>query len=253
MKMTTTKWVMLLIALGMAVCVTMVAIVIIVWFFGLGNVGVDGWLPVYSIEQTASVHPGFLRTTVTSGTSVFVSDYDEYALQLQDVEPKNAIGRGPIGGRMVYTIPGQKPTDYIAVDEGSEMPAYAVYRNSQLPPFDWRHAKFQTMEYTAPMGPAAHKRTTDPALIEEVVSAMRDGTPIPPSSLAAGSVSNLYGVWLNSDQLPGLIYFPKVYAEPSGPVYLSESVVMVSANAYQWTEARWVPAGPLFTKWLQTP
>jgi len=250
--MSTKKW-LLLIVLGMAVCVTMVAIVCVAWFFGLGRAGVDGWMPVYSIEQTPSAHPGFLRTTVKSGTSVFVSDYDEYALQLQDIEPKNAIGRGPIGGRMVYTISGQKVTDYIAVDEGSEMPAYAVYRNTQLPPFDWRHAKFQSMEYTAPMGPAAHKRTTDPALIEEVVSAMRDGTPIPSSSVVRGSVSNLNGVWLNSDQLPGIIYNPKVYADPSGRVYLSESVVMVSANAYQWTEARWVPAGPLFTKWLQTP
>jgi hypothetical protein len=254
MKMTTkNKWVMLLIALGLVGCVAVVAILCFAWFFGLGRAGVDGWMPVYSIEQTASAHPGFLRTTVTSGTSVFVSDYDEYALQLQDVEPKNAIGRGPIGGRMVFTINGQKPTDYLAVDEGSEMPAYGVYRNSQLPPFDWRHAKFQTMEYTAPMGPAAHKRTTDPALIEEVVSAMRDGTPIPTASLAAGSVSNLNGVWLFSDQLPGMIYYPKVYADPSGPVYLSESVVMVSANSNQWKEARWIPAGPLFTKWLQTP
>ena len=103
---TKTKW-LILIGVGMAACVTMVAIVVIAWFFGLGNFGVDGWLPVYRIEQTASAHPGFLRTTVTSGTSVFVSDYDEYALQLQDVEPKNAIGRGPIGGKMVYTIPGK--------------------------------------------------------------------------------------------------------------------------------------------------
>jgi hypothetical protein len=253
LRMTTTKWVMLLIGLAVAGCVAMVGIVIIVWFFGFDKPGVDGLLPVYSIEQTVSAHPGFLRTTVTSATSVFVSDYDEYALQLQDVEPKNAIGRGPIGGRMVYTIPGQKPTDYIAVDEGSEMPAYAVYRNTQLPPFDWRHAKFQAMEYTGPIGLTSHKRTTDPALIEDVVSTLRDGTPVPSSSLAAGSVSNLYGVWLFSDQLPGLIYFPKVYAAPSGPVYLSESVVMVSANPNQWTAARWIPAGPLFTKWLQAP
>jgi len=104
--MSTKKW-LILIALGMAVCVTMVAILCFAWFFGLGNFKVGGWLPVYKIEQTASAHPGFLRTTVTSGTSVFVSDYDEYALQLQDVEPKNAIGRGPIGGKMVYTIPGK--------------------------------------------------------------------------------------------------------------------------------------------------
>ncbi len=249
---TKTKW-LILIGVGMVACVTMVGIVCVAWFFGLGNFGVDGWLPVYRIEQTASAHPGFLRTTVTLGTSVFVSDYDEYALQLQDVEPRNAIGRGPIGGNMVFAIPGQKVTDYIAVDEGSEMPAYAVYRNSQLPPFDWRHAKFQAMEYTGQIGITSHKRTTDPALIEDVVSTLRDGTPAPSSSLAAGSVSNLYGVYLYSDQLPGIIYYPKVYVDPSGPVYLSESVVMVSANAKQWTETRWVRAGPLFTKWLREP
>jgi len=109
------------------------------------------------------------------------------------------------------------------------------------------------MEYTEQIGVTAHKRTTDPALIEDVVSTLRDGTPVPSASLASGSVSNLYGVWLFSDQLPGIIYYPKVYVDPSGPVYLAESVVMVSANAKQWTEARWIPAGPFFTKWLQTP
>jgi hypothetical protein len=246
------KW-LILIAVGMALCVMMVAILCIAWFFGLGNVGADGWLPVYTIQQTNSAHAGFLRTTVTSGTSVYVSDYEEYALQLQNVEPTHAIGRGPIGGKMVYTIDGQKATDYIAVDEGSEMPAYAVFRNTQLPPFDWRHAKFQAMEYTGTIGITAHKRTTDPVLIEEVVSTLRDGTPIPSSSLAAGSVSNLYGVRLFSDQLPGIVYYPKVYADPTGPVYLAESVVMVDVNPNRWKEARWIPAGPLFTKWLQTP
>ena len=250
--MSTKKW-LILIALGTVGCVAVVAILCFAWFFGLGNVGADGWLPVYKIEQTPSAHPGFLRTTVTSGTSVFVSDYDEYALELQNREPKNAIGRGPIGGRMVFTIDGQKSTDYIAVDEGSEMPAYAVYRNSQLPPFDWRHAKFQAMEYTGEIGPTSHKRTMDPALIEDVVSTLRDGNPVPSSSLATGDVKNLYGIYLFSDQLPGMIYNPKVYADPAGPVYLSESVVMVSANSNQWTEARWIPASPLFTKWLQTP
>ena len=249
--MTTKKRVMLLVVLGIAGCVAMVGLVLV----GLLAIGVDPvrYLPVYTTDQSASAHAGFLRTTVTSGTLVYVSDYEEYALQLQNVEPTHAIGRGPIGGKMVYTIDGQKPTHYVAVDEGSEMPAYAVFRNSQLPPFDWQHAKFQAMEYTGTIGVTAHKRTTDPALIEEVVSAMREGIPIPTASLAAGSVSNLNGVWLNSDQLPGIIYYPKVYADPSGPVYLSESVVMVSANSNQWAEARWVPAGPLFTKWLQTP
>ena len=44
-----------------------------------------------------------------------------------------------------------------------------------------------------------------------------------------------------------------VHADPSGPVYLSESVVMVDKNTNQWMAARWIPAGPLFTKWLHGP
>jgi len=250
--MSTKKW-LLLIVLGMAVCVTMVAIVCVGWFFGWGSLGVEGRLPLYKTEQTASAHPGYLRTTVTSGRMVFVCDYDEYPLQLQDLEPKNGIGRQPVGGASVFAIPGQKVTDYIAVDEGSEMPAYAIFRNIQLPPFDWRHAKFQSMVYTGPIGRGARPQVTDPALIEDVVSALRNGNPLPSLALSTGSVSNLYALWLYTDQLPGLVYGPKVYADPAGSVYLSESVAMVSTNPKQWAEARWVPAGPLFTKWLQTP
>ena len=52
------KWLML-IALGMAVCVTIVAIAVILWFMGVGdNIGVDRSLPVYTIDQVASAHPG---------------------------------------------------------------------------------------------------------------------------------------------------------------------------------------------------
>jgi len=220
---------------------------------GLGNMGVDHRLPVYTFEQTTSTHPGYRRTTITSGTAVYVNDYDEYALQLQNTDPTNAVGRTSFGGGKICAIPGQKPTDYVAADVGSEMPAYEVFRNSQLSPFDWRHGKFQAMEYTGPIGRTAHKRTTDPALIEDVVSTLREGTPITSPSLVAGSISNLYGVYLFSDQLPGLIYCPEVYTDPAGPVYLAESFVMEKADSKQWTEARWIPAGPLFTKWLQTP
>jgi hypothetical protein len=41
MRMSTKKWLML-IALGMAGCVAVVAILCFAWFFGLGNEG--GWL-----------------------------------------------------------------------------------------------------------------------------------------------------------------------------------------------------------------
>jgi hypothetical protein len=246
------KW-LILIALGIAVCVTMAAGAFIAWFMGLGDMVTDQTLPVYTHGQVPSTHPGYRRTTITCGTSVYVNDYDEYALQLQNPDPANAIGRAPFGNAKVCAIPGQEPTAYLAADVGSEMPAYEVFRNSQLPPFDWRHAKFQAMEYAGTIGRTAHKRTTDPALIEDVVRTLRDGTPITSPSLVSGSSSNFHGIYLFSDQLPGLIYCPTVYADPAGLVYLAESFVMENATSTQWTQARWIPASPLFTKWVHTP
>jgi hypothetical protein len=249
------KW-FFVIALGMAVCVTLtMAVVLIVWFIGMGNLGVDRSLPVYTAEQVDSTHPGYRRTTVTSGTNVYVRDYDEQRLQLQNFDPTNAIGRTPYGGANIYSISGQPPTAYIAVDDGSEMPAYEVFRNSHWPPFDWRHAKFQAMEYTGIIGRTEHKRTTDPALIEDVVHTLREGTPVssPPLVVVSGTISNLYGVLLVSDQLPGLVFSPFVYKDPAGPAYLVDGIVAENAGPNQSIQARWIPASPLFTQWLQTP
>jgi hypothetical protein len=221
---------------------------------GLGDmITTDHILPVYTHDQVSSTHPGYRRSTITCGTSVYVNDYDEYALQLQNPDPANAVGRAPFGNGKICTIPGQNPTAYLAADVGSEMPAYEVFRNSQLPPFDWRRAKFQTLEYPGLIGRTEHKRTTDPALIDEVISTLRDGAPFTPPSLVSGSISNLHGIYLVSDELPGLIFCPAVYNDPSGPVYLAENYVMEGVDSRQWTQARWIPAGPLFTKWIHTP
>ncbi len=81
------KWLVLLMALGIAACVTTVAIVIVVGFFFLGNMGVDHRLPVYTLDQTDSTHVGYRRTTIKFDGSVYVNDYDEYALQLRNTEP----------------------------------------------------------------------------------------------------------------------------------------------------------------------
>jgi hypothetical protein len=259
--MSKNKW-LILIALGIPVCMAMLVVMAVVWFFGLGNIlwslgltGVDVSLPVYTTEQVLSSHPGYRRTTATSGTNVYVSDFEEQMLHVQDYDPTNAIGRFSFGNAKVCSIPGQPPTAYIAVDEGSEMPAYAVYRNSQWPPFDWRHATFRSMEYTAPMGPSAHKRTTDPALIEDVIHTLRDGTSVtsPPLAAVSGVISNMNTVWLICDQLPGLAFNPNVYKEPSGPAYLVDSFVTLNDFTNKWVQVRWIPASPLFNQWLQTP
>ena len=59
---------------------------------------------------------------------------------MRDERKANAIGRTPVGGGRICAIDGQKPTAYVAMDCGSEMPSYDVYRNSQQPPADWRKA-----------------------------------------------------------------------------------------------------------------
>jgi len=248
------KW-LILIAAGTAVGVAALAIVSIVWFIGFGSTGVNPLLPVYTTEQVPSTHSGYRHTTATSGTNVYISDFEEQMLQLQDYYPNHVIGRSPFGGGKICAIPGQPPTAYIVVDEGSEMPAFAVFRNSQWPPFDWRHATFRSMEYTAQLGPSAHKRTTDPALIEDVIRTLRDGTSVtsPPLAAISGIISNLNGVLLICDQLPGLAFNPNVYKEPSGPAYLVDSFVTLNDYTNKALRVRWIPASPMFNQWLQTP
>jgi hypothetical protein len=250
------KW-LIVIGLGVVLCVVgLVSIACLVGvFLVVGEPPVNPLLPVYTTDQVDSAHPGYRRTTATSGTNVYVSDFEEQMLQLQNYDPTHVIGRSQFGGGKICSIDGQPPTAYIAVDEGSEMPAFGVFRNSQWPPFDWRHAAFRSMEYTAQMGPSAHKRTTDPALIEDVIRTLRDGTSVtsPPLAAVSGIISNMNGVLLICDQLPGLTFSPNVYKESSGPAYLVDSFVTENDYTNKALRVRWIPASPLFNLWLQTP
>jgi hypothetical protein len=210
-------------------------------------------LPKYSLEQTDSSQPWYRRTTVRFQSAEYVNDFEDYSVLLANPVPTNAIGRAPFGNSLVCSIPGQNPADYIAVDCGSEMEAYEVFRNVKRPPFDWRPAKFQAMEFAGTMIHAEHKRTTDPALIAEVVRTLREGTPVTLSLPASVNTTNLATVRLFTDELPGLVFCPSVYRDQSGSVYLAESIGVEYANRTEKIHARWIPASPLFTKWVQTP
>ena len=210
-------------------------------------------LPVYTHDQTESAHPWYRHSTVTCGSAVYVHDFEEAALLLASYDPTNAIGRAPFGNALVCFIEGQKPTDYIAVDCGSEMPAFAVYRRLDHPPFDWRHAQFKRMEFTGRIGRTENKRTTDPALMADLVRTLSEGTPTTLLLPVAVTGSNVCGVHLYSDQLPGLIFCPEVYCDESGPVYVAESMAAEFTNRTARFHARWIPAGPQFSTWVQTP
>ena len=209
-------------------------------------------LPVYVHDQTDSTHPWHRRSTATCGPAVYVNDFEESALLMQH-SPTNAIGRAPIGNALVCSIEGQSPQDYIAVDCGSEMPAFEVFRNTQRPAFDYRHAKFQALEYTGIIGRTEHKRAADPALITEVVRTLSAGTPAPTELPASMASTNITGLYLFSDELPGRIFCPRVYRGAAGAIYLAECMGSEFTNRTVQFHARWIPAGPLLTQWLQTP
>jgi len=222
-----------------------------------GLLSMDPSLPVYTAEQIDSAHPGYRRTTVSSAGASYVNDFEEQSLQLIDTNPKQVVGRSQFGDGKICAIAGQDPSVYLAVDVGSEMPAYEVYRNSRHPPFDWRHAAFQRMRLAMPEGPAANKETTDPVLIEEVLRTLRDGAPaIPPVAsppvTASGIPAGVYGVLLFSDQLPGLVFRPSCYIEKTGQVYLADNLLLTFTRAEQSVRAEWIPASPLFAQWVQT-
>ncbi|MEI7728668.1 MAG: hypothetical protein WCO56_03820 [Verrucomicrobiota bacterium] len=209
-------------------------------------------LPVYVHDQTDSTHPWHRRSTATCGTAVYVHDFEESSLLLQR-SPTNAIGRAPIGNALVCAIEGQSPQDYLAVDCGSEMPAFEVFRNAKRPPFDFRRAKFQALECSSRIGRTEHKRATDPALIAEVVRTLSDGTPTAAELPATMESKNISGLRLFSDELPGLMFCPHVYQDRAGTIYLAESLGQEFVNRTVKFHARWIPAGPLFTQWVQTP
>jgi hypothetical protein len=222
-------------------------------------VGCDSWpwgssLPVYSFDQTDSSHAGYRRTTITSAGTVFVHDYEEYSLQLANFDPKQVVGRSKFGSGKICAIEGQSPTAYLAADMGSEMPAYEVFRGEQQPPFDWGQATFQRMQLAMPEGPAANKVTTDPAVIQDVVLTLRDGTPAAPFTVESEvPTSTVHSLLLGSDQLPGLVFTPQVYFDPSGQVYLAENLSAVEyKGTHQSIRASWIPASASFTQWSKT-
>ncbi len=226
------------------------------FFFGQeAAVGPGLRLPFYtSGQQLASSHPGYLHDTLTGGGEVYVHDYEEACLQLTFSEPQTVIGlMGSISPAKVGAIPGQPVTAYIAVDCGSEMPAYAPYRNIKQPPFDWRTASFRAMTARQQYNFGPVLTTTNAALIAEVVRVLRDGTPVELNRFPFSGATNLTTLNLTSDQLPGMLFCPPLCYYNDGNIYLAESLMPNFAVTPPQFHARWIPASPMLTEWLRGP
>src|SRR5581483_9865092 len=148
--MTKKRWLILAAVVGVCGLVVGALVLGLVFGFFAGHgeaTGTGSGLPIYvQGPQTASSHPGYLHNTLTGGGEVYVNDYEEACLQLTEAEPGTVIGlMGSVSPAKVGAVPGQPVTAYIAVDDGSEMPAYVPYRNIKQPPFDWHTATFRQM------------------------------------------------------------------------------------------------------------
>jgi hypothetical protein len=251
------KWFILAAAIfALGVIGTLLMLALVLGFFA-GHEEVAGTslgLPVYKLDQTASSHAGYRRTTLTSGSDVYVSDYEEAALRLTTSEPKPAIGSYGIGIGNICALPGQPTTAYIAGDDGSEMPSYEPFRNLKQSPFDWRTANFREMNFLPPGGGRNWQQSTNATLIAEVVRVLRDGASIElPAFAFTGTNANLTTINLTCDQLPGLLFCPSVYVDDHGTIYLAENQTIDWTPRPAEVHARWIPASPTLTQWLKGP
>jgi hypothetical protein len=243
-------------ALG-AIAVAFVLIIALAFFIGHRHSTVNlSRLPVYTLEQSASSPAGYRHTTLTSGNEIYVSDYEEAALQLINGDPKTIIGRiGTVSDAKACAIEGQPLTGYIAGDCGSEMPAYVPYRNIKQPPFDWRTASFREMTAWRvsqhPHNP--YLTTSNAALIAEVVRVLRDDAPVDLGGISFAAGTNLAAIKMTCDQLPGLLFCPAIYYRGNGAIYLAESLTMDWTAKPGEIHARWIPAGAMLTEWLKSP
>ena len=189
------KWLILAIV-GVSLCLLVVTGIFIGWFL------LNGILTVYTMHQTASTHMGYYHSTLTSGSTVYVNDYEEYGLLPINTEPTQMIGRFPIPGLGrdgLYAVPGQDPSAYALEYD----PMYQlVFRNNQHPPFDWRTAEFQKMRLMLFASPI---ETTDSLIIEEVLTALKEGNSISVAMQTDGNYSGYENInlLLFSDQLLG--------------------------------------------------
>ena len=259
-SMSKKKWfIFAAVGIGLGLMGTALLLVLVFGFFAFiagheETTGAGSLLPIYTMDQTVSSHDGYRRNTVTSGSDVFVNDYEESALQLANPEPSTVIGHlGSMGVIKVCSIPGEPVTAYIACDDGSEMPAYIPYRNLNQKPFDWRTAPFREMSAYHTTGGSPYLTTTDEALLAEVVRVLRDGTPVELPSFPFTSIPNLGSIKMTSGQLPGLQFCPLVFTDASGQIYLAESLMYDDALAPKQLHARWVRASPTLAQWLKAP
>lgn len=217
--------------IGAALCICVV--VIIIFFF---PALLNPFIPIYSFKMTPSTQAGYTHYTLTRGNTTYVSDYEEYALS----SPGNdhEIGQTLDGMRLIE-IAGQG--QYIVAY--SFMDQVAVFRTSQAAAINLSTAgvtnmKLASLAYAPGLGP--EKSTQDPKLIQEVITALTQGTQV---NSPSGSNVQKYCLFLSGGSLIGMQYCVGAYVDASGNVYLARNTLSKD----------WFSASDLLSNWVKTP
>ncbi len=223
------------------------------WFFtATGTTDVPG-MRVYRTDQVDSSHAGYRRSTMTAGDDVYINDYEEAALRLVNPDPETLFAlKGNFGHSKVCAIAGQPTTAYVAGDDGSEMPAFVVYRHNGQPPFDWRSATFREMTLYAPRATNSGLKTNDPELLAEVVALLRDGKPVDLPDISMADAASMVTLDMATDQLPGMFFSPVLRNGPDGTLYVAESLMYDPSSGPAQLKANWIPVSPKLVEWLQS-
>jgi hypothetical protein len=244
------RFIILIVVAGLCLVAAGVLAVGVAFFMFRGPAPSPG-MRIYKIDQVDSAHPGYRRSTMMAGDYLYVNDYEEAALRLVNPEPTTVIAlKGNFGYSKVCSIDGQPASAYVAGDDGSEMPAYEVYRHNGQPPFDWRSATFRKMTYSAPSSPNNGLESADPVLLSEVLTLLREGKPVSQPGFPMAEAASMPCIQMAADQLPGILFCPVLRKGPDDTLYIAESLMFDGAAA-RFT-ANWIPVSPKLGEWLKS-
>lgn len=204
---------------------------------GIGYLGWLAWrrsnMPLYAFSQQPAPDGQFTNSFLSSGGVRYLMTRPEYSLELMDARfGYPLIGRTADNMIMdIYAVPGN--TEYIFMT-GFMNPAM-IFRKESASPVDLTRLPITEMRYIAKKdNQRVDKSTSDQQLIAEVVRVMQTQPGLLPTN------REVYHIELLTPNLPGLVYSIYVVYGPTGAVYL----------APLYDDMHGVPAGPLFTRWL---
>ena len=161
----------------------------------------------------------------------YVSTRDEFSLELLPTTFGYPLIGRTSDDQDIRAVPGSD--DYVSYS-GFMNPA-SIFRKESTPPVDLATLRVEEIRYAANRGgPLVHKSTRDPQLIAEVIRSVQTApVPLP-------RTDQIYHIELLSPDLPGLAYSIYVIFDSSGAVYF----------APLYDDQNGVPAGPLFSQWV---